>query len=46
MDPKETKDELDIKKLLFKTLDDDVIPNWDDEVDEFDDADDEQGNLL
>ena len=30
----------------FKTLDDDVIPNWDDEIDEFDDADDEQGNLL
>ena len=34
----------------FKTLDDDVIPNWDDEVDEFDDDDsvgqDEQGNLL
>ena len=30
----------------FKTLDDEVIPNWDDEVDEFDDADDEQGNLL
>ena len=29
----------------FKTLDDDVV-NWDDEVDEFDDADDEQGNLL
>ena len=29
----------------FKTLDDDVIPNWDDEVDEFDDAE-EQGNLL
>ena len=46
MGPKEIKDELDIKKLLFKTLDDDVIPNWDDEVDEFDDVDDEQGNLL
>ena len=34
----------------FKTLDDDVIPNWDDEIDEFDDDDsvgqDEQGNLL
>ena len=34
----------------FKTLDNDVIPNWDDEVDEFDDDDsvgqDEQGNLL
>ena len=36
----------------FKTLDDDVIPNWDDEVDEFDDVDfpteneNEQGNLL
>ena len=34
----------------FKTLDDDVVPNWDDEVDEFDDDDsvgqDEQGNLL
>jgi len=29
----------------FKTLDDDVIPDWDDEVDEFDDAE-EQGNLL
>ena len=29
----------------FKTLDDDVIPNWDDEIDEFDDAE-EQGNLL
>ena len=29
----------------FKTLDDDVVPNWDDEVDEFDDAE-EQGNLL
>ena len=25
--------------------DDDVIPNWDDEIDEFDDAE-EQGNLL
>ena len=36
----------------FKTLDDDVIPNWDDEIDEFDDVDfpteneNEQGNLL
>jgi len=34
----------------FKTLDDDVIPKWDDEIDEFDDDDsvgqDEQGNLL
>ena len=36
----------------FKTLDDDVIPDWDDEVDEFDDVDfpteneNEQGNLL
>ena len=34
----------------FKTFDDDVIPNWDDEIDEFDDDDsvgqDEQGNLL
>ena len=29
----------------FKTLDDDVIPDWDDEIDEFDDAE-EQGNLL
>jgi hypothetical protein len=29
----------------FKTLDDEVVPNWDDEVDEFDDAE-EQGNLL
>jgi len=36
----------------FKTLDDDVIPDWDDEIDEFDDVDfpaeneNEQGNLL
>ena len=36
----------------FKTLDDDVIPDWDDEIDEFDDVDfpaeneEEQGNLL
>ena len=36
----------------FKTLDNDVIPNWDDEIDEFDDVDfpteneNEQGNLL
>ena len=29
----------------FKTLDDDLIPDWDDEVDEFDDAE-EEGNLL